>query len=689
MGHKRRRRSALRDDDQPTNETLCDLSKNDDGKEGSTKPIENKARREGLRDISIKRRRRSYHYTNNQVGIQPTAAPEHPGLTREMLLAVVLLLCANIATVCSGIALVAYGTRSGQKALLLNKIFEGSDYEATVFDDPARASTVLGALLLITSVYGLAGVYTRNKLMLILYYGWTFFALIGFVYAICVFGIYSYYAPLMVESYFTGEEVNIEEGVTRQGDEVKFNISTMAQINHAVNVTTTDAIEWIHHVSTSSITSVVFILVAMFSASIIMGVRPTARRMGGFSNVAGWIFGIVLAVLAFTVARSTYRVNDAIAVDLNTKFTHEPDVDPWRAITLKETLEEYPEDIFLPPVLYDSPPPAPLAPGDSAPSPVSDSPPAPVGKWYADGVWVEYARLNKISDIRHDVSCRLALTGVNHTAGTAGRVSTDFVDWIKFQIADYSAVEMSDVEYLGTKEGAEHPIAGKHAARTLGGAAVFVAIASAAGVYGTLKHDRRLLALHLLISVPCGIFIVVAARKAAEGADDTFESMRSHWHALQHAYIGPAVTTGSAAAFAAAHFKQAAALGAIVASVLWLAIFSSIGMIITHDSTKVPGYKILGGSDIENQRLPSGPSSSSSPLDSSKLGGGGTGKVAENIVEMKSLAATVRDAATGRGQFKPGFRPTQKDTKKSGATPAKGGRPKGGDKDVDAKFSVD
>ena len=72
-----------------------------------------------------------------------------------------------------------------------------------------------------------------------------------------------------------------------------------------------------------------------------------------------------------------------------------------------------------------------------------------------------------------------------------------------------------------------------------------------------------------------------------------------------------------------------------------------------------------------------------------KLGGGGTGKVAENIVEMKSLAATVRDAATGRGQFKPGFRPTQKDTKKSGATPAKGGRPKGGDKDVDAKFSVD
>ena len=136
------------------------------------------------------------------VRIQPTAAPEHPGLTREMLLAVVLLLCANIATVCSGIALVAYGTRSGQKAVLLNKIFEGSDYEATVFDDPARAATVLGALLLITSAYGLAGVYTRNKLMLILYHGWTFFALIGFVYAICVLEIYRKNAPAMVESYF-------------------------------------------------------------------------------------------------------------------------------------------------------------------------------------------------------------------------------------------------------------------------------------------------------------------------------------------------------------------------------------------------------------------------------------------------------------------------------------------------------
>ena len=50
---------------------------------------------------------------------------------------------------------------------------------------------------------------------------------------------------------------------------------------------------------------------------------------------------------------------------------------------------------------------------------------------------------------------RLALTGVNHTAG---RVSTDFVDWIKFQVADYAAVNTTDVEYLGTKEGAEHPM---------------------------------------------------------------------------------------------------------------------------------------------------------------------------------------------------------------------------------------
>ena len=125
------------------------------------------------------------------VRIQPTAAPEHPGLTREMLLAVVLLLCANIATVCSGIALVAYGTRSGQKSGFVEQKFsKGPITRRRCLTTPARAATVLGALLLITSVYGLAGVYTRNKLMLILYHGWTFFALIGFVYAICVLEIY-------------------------------------------------------------------------------------------------------------------------------------------------------------------------------------------------------------------------------------------------------------------------------------------------------------------------------------------------------------------------------------------------------------------------------------------------------------------------------------------------------------------
>ena len=89
--------------------------------------------------------------------------------------------------------------------------------------------------------------------------------------------------PAMVESYFNGEEVNIDEGVTRQGDEIEFfNISTLAQIDNAKNLTTIDAITWINHVDDSSKASVVFILIAMFSASFIMGVRYTARRMGGF-----------------------------------------------------------------------------------------------------------------------------------------------------------------------------------------------------------------------------------------------------------------------------------------------------------------------------------------------------------------------------------------------------------------------
>ena len=67
----------------------------------------------------------------------------------------------------------------------------------------------------------------------------------------------------------------------------------------------------------------VFILVAMFSASFIMGGAVYGEKNGWFFKRRRMDFGIVLAVLAFTVARSTYRVNDAIAVDLNTKFTHE------------------------------------------------------------------------------------------------------------------------------------------------------------------------------------------------------------------------------------------------------------------------------------------------------------------------------------------------------------------------------
>ena len=55
--------------------------------------------------------------------------------------------------------------------------------------------------------------------------------------------------PTWWRSYFSGEEVNIDEGVTRQGEEIEFfNISTLAQIDNAKNLTTIDAITWINHV---------------------------------------------------------------------------------------------------------------------------------------------------------------------------------------------------------------------------------------------------------------------------------------------------------------------------------------------------------------------------------------------------------------------------------------------------------
>ena len=103
--------------------------------------------------------------------------------------------------------------------------------------------------------------------------------------------------------YFSGEGEHRRRRVG-QGEEIEFfNISTLAQIDNAKNLTTIDAITWINHVDDNFERLVLFC--RMFSAELYYGVGIRREEWVVFER-RRVDFGIVLAVLSFTVAKSTY-----------------------------------------------------------------------------------------------------------------------------------------------------------------------------------------------------------------------------------------------------------------------------------------------------------------------------------------------------------------------------------------------
>ena len=93
-------------------------------------------------------------------------------------------------------------------------------------------------------------------------------------------------------------------------------------------------------------------------------------------------------------------------------------------------------------------------------------------------------------------------------------MSTDFVDWIKFQIADYSAVEMSRRGVFGDKGRCGTSHRGKTRGEDVRRRSRVCSDCLSSWSLWNVEARSTIVGVTLAHSVPCGIFIVVAARKA-------------------------------------------------------------------------------------------------------------------------------------------------------------------------------
>ena len=513
----------------------------------------------------------------------------------------------------------------------------------------------------------------------------------------------------------------------------------------------------------------VFIVLALITSARVMGLKYTLKRVGTGVNFAGIIFGLFLLVMCGVVSRTTYHVSDAITVDVEVTFAQDREGPPPRAARdFEDMLRVAPERIFrdaqpppppggsrgtgsldtsppsppppamptpTPPpppnatgsgrrLLQDpppslpppSPPPLPLLPPPSPLLPPPPSPPSPPPPWSGDfpvqSMWlVDVDRTQPYPPVSTLVEFTISFSGMNASTDINATLPLAVESRIRRAVAALPTAPNPrdlDVEVMNMRLGGEHPIGGAWTAQLLAAAGAITVISSTAGFVGIQAGSRPMLTMHLVISGVTAILVIVGVHHVTQHADDSKDYIRSHWKDIQTGVVGDNVEVDDAAAFANSHMRSAAALGAVVCTILFISILcSTVALLVIPGGplASAMGYNRPRPGTARAARQPDSESDDDDDDDDSEEEGWGAGwdswgdedddstplrndegnlqrrnksrkrakrdakrlaaKAAQNgsanqtaagpgqvVVEMSDLANLVQEARKGRGRFK-------------------------------------
>jgi hypothetical protein len=364
----------------------------------------------------------------------------------------------------------------------------------------------------------------------------------------------------------------------------------------------------------------VFIVLALITSARVMGLKYTLKRVGTGVNFAGIIFGLFLLVMCGVVSRTTYHVSDAITVDVEVTFAQDREGPPPRAARdFEDMLRVAPERIFRdaqppppggsrgtgsldtsPPIPPPPPPtnttnttspPPPTnttnttspPPPPPPPSPLLPSPPSPPPPWSGDfpvqSMWlVNVDRTQPYPPVSTLVEFTISFSGMNASTDINATLPLAVESRIRRAVAALPTAPDPrdlDVEVMNMRLGGQHPIGGAWTAQLLAAAGAITVISSTAGFVGIQAGSRPMLTMHLVISGVTAILVIVGVHHVTQHADDSKDYIRSHWKDIQTGVVGDNVEVDDAAAFANSHMRSAAALGAVVCTILFISILCS------------------------------------------------------------------------------------------------------------------
>ena len=297
------------------------------------------------------------------------------------LIARLTLLMLNLVLLGLGIALCVLGSNEDGTAGLIRAIYAEGGLTMAAFQNPDVALAVSGAFIICTSLQvrahahphslflprsppshpagfggagsraqfqlgannrsprvpnsqGCLGSCTGSKRTLFTYHTMCLFLLAGVIFCAEMMRAYKDEAGATVASYW------------RRLDPTDMSSKDDALDGYDEARTAKIARRWFLAANGILAAAAVFLSLSLLVSGSLMGLKYTVKRVGSGVNFAGCIFGFFLLALCAIVARTTYRVPDAVSLDVEVDFPYGDHRQSDAMLEFDRTLHETPWKIF-------------------------------------------------------------------------------------------------------------------------------------------------------------------------------------------------------------------------------------------------------------------------------------------------------------------------------------------------------
>jgi hypothetical protein len=421
---------------------------------------------------------------------------------------------------------------------------------------PASAAVGFGTVALLVGALGSLGAYKSSRPALLAYHALSTVLLVGLIYSATLAGVYRSAAARILAHGSSSDSIENAE--------------------HAL-----------HGLFAAFVVCGIFLVVSLWSSAHVMGWAYTLSRLGSASHVAVILFGLVLISMCAFI--SSINLSASNAVTLNGRLTPNANnvSDAKYALqSASSMLHSEPRRIFN---------------GTSTDGDEFD----PSAVWMHQPKSGDVNTIKKGEDGKYFFDFTVSFAGLAFEANSENKEQhrQSFKDSVEKSVNTHLK-EKNDSKNVSCKmrnitPGATWAFPGARTAIFLSFAGTFTIVAGFIGLYGIMKDSSKAVLCHLALFLPIFIILCTGASFAASAGKHARKLASRRWDS----FAGHEIPHENLQYLLSANMRTAAALGSLVAVLLFASVVHSSIALLLMTTGQMRGYSPVNTSDAGDEEV--------------------------------------------------------------------------------------